>query len=125
MTAHRTASSIATLLGAALTIVSPLAGSGEPAADAAAAKLAHGKYLVTIAGCNDCHTPLVMGPDGPERDMTRMLSGHPGKSRDAAATRVAGRTVGRGGRRNLYGLVRALGRELYGEPDSRPGNRTR
>ena len=77
MTVHLTRSSIATLIGAALTIASPLASSGEPAADAAAAKLAHGKYLVTIAGCNDCHTPLVMGPDGPERDMTRMLSGHP------------------------------------------------
>jgi len=77
MTVHLTRSSIATLIGAALTLASPLASSGEPAADAAAAKLAHGKYLVTIAGCNDCHTPLVMGPDGPERDMTRMLSGHP------------------------------------------------
>jgi len=77
MTVHLTRSSIATLIGATLTLASPLASSGEPAADAAAAKLAHGKYLVTIAGCNDCHTPLVMGPDGPERDMTRMLSGHP------------------------------------------------
>ena len=77
MTVHRTRSSIATLLGTALAIASPLAGSAEPAADAAASKLAHGKYLVTIAGCNDCHTPLVMGPEGPERDMTRMLSGHP------------------------------------------------
>lgn len=36
-----------------------------------------GKYLVTVAGCNDCHTPLVMGPNGPEPDMSRMLSGHP------------------------------------------------
>jgi len=77
MTVHRTRSSIATLLGTALAMASPLAGSAEPAADAAASKLAHGKYLVTIAGCNDCHTPLVMGPEGPERDMTRMLSGHP------------------------------------------------
>ena len=77
MTVHRIGSSIATLLGAALAIVSPLAGSDEPATDAAGSKLAHGKYLVTIAGCNDCHTPLVMGPEGPERDMTRMLSGHP------------------------------------------------
>ena len=59
-----------------LAVASPLAASDEPAADAAAPKLAHGKYLVTIAGCNDCHTPLEMGADGPERDMTRMLSGH-------------------------------------------------
>lgn len=36
-----------------------------------------GKYLVTIAGCNDCHTPLTMGPNGPEPDWSRMLSGHP------------------------------------------------
>lgn len=36
-----------------------------------------GAYLVSIMGCNDCHTPLQMGPQGPEPDMTRMLSGHP------------------------------------------------
>jgi hypothetical protein len=36
-----------------------------------------GRYLVSILGCNDCHTPWMMGPQGPEPDMTRMLSGHP------------------------------------------------
>ena len=36
-----------------------------------------GEYLVTIMGCNDCHTPMKMGPKGPERDLDRMLSGHP------------------------------------------------
>jgi mono/diheme cytochrome c family protein len=36
-----------------------------------------GRYLVTIGGCNDCHTPWVMGPEGPQPDLTRMLSGHP------------------------------------------------
>jgi len=36
-----------------------------------------GEYLVRIGGCNDCHTPLQMGPQGPAPDMTRMLSGHP------------------------------------------------
>ena len=40
-------------------------------------KLARGKYLVTVAGCNDCHTPWKMGANGPEPDYTRMLSGHP------------------------------------------------
>ena len=43
----------------------------------AAGAVARGKYLVTIGGCNDCHTPLKMGPNGPEPDMSRMLSGHP------------------------------------------------
>lgn len=41
------------------------------------ATIARGQYLVTIGGCNDCHTPLKMGPKGPEPDMSRMLSGHP------------------------------------------------
>jgi mono/diheme cytochrome c family protein len=36
-----------------------------------------GEYLVKIGACNDCHTPLRMGPNGPEPDMSRMLSGHP------------------------------------------------
>jgi mono/diheme cytochrome c family protein len=40
-------------------------------------KVKRGKYLVTIAGCNDCHTPMKVGPNGPELDWSRMLSGHP------------------------------------------------
>jgi hypothetical protein len=31
---------------------------------------------VTVAGCNDCHTPKVMTEHGPEPDPTRTLSGH-------------------------------------------------
>ena len=41
------------------------------------AAVKRGRYLVSIAGCHDCHTPWKMGPDGPEPDMSRMLSGHP------------------------------------------------
>ena len=37
----------------------------------------HGEYLVNIIGCNDCHTPKVMTPQGPIADPTRLLSGHP------------------------------------------------
>jgi mono/diheme cytochrome c family protein len=40
-------------------------------------KVRRGKYLVTTSGCNDCHTPFKLGPNGPEPDMSRMLSGHP------------------------------------------------
>lgn len=39
--------------------------------------VSRGKYLVEIMSCNDCHTPFKMGANGPEPDMTRMLSGHP------------------------------------------------
>src|SRR5689334_19376396 len=47
--------------------------------DPAAAKdpIARGKHLVTIMGCADCHTPLKLGANGPEPDMSRWLSGHP------------------------------------------------
>jgi len=40
-------------------------------------KVQRGEYLVKIMGCNDCHTPWKMGPQGPEPDMDRLLSGHP------------------------------------------------
>lgn len=35
-----------------------------------------GKYLVTITGCNDCHTPKKMGPRGPELITEQLLSGY-------------------------------------------------
>ncbi|RPJ44513.1 MAG: diheme cytochrome c-553, partial [Candidatus Latescibacterota bacterium] len=67
-------------LGIAATTLSALAlttpaHAGET--DAASSDVARGKYLVTMMGCNDCHTPWAMTPRGPEPDMTRMLSGHP------------------------------------------------
>ena len=38
-----------------------------------------GDYLVTIASCNDCHSPKVFTPQGvPLPDSTKLLSGHPG-----------------------------------------------
>lgn len=41
-------------------------------------QIARGKYLVTIGGCHDCHTPWIMHPNGQfGPDMTRALSGHP------------------------------------------------
>jgi hypothetical protein len=42
-----------------------------------AGRVERGKYLVSIMACNDCHTPYTLGPNGPEPDMTRFLSGHP------------------------------------------------
>src|SRR5437763_7892843 len=43
-----------------------------------------GKYLVTVGGCNDCHTPKKVGANGPEPDMTRELSGNPATEKVAA-----------------------------------------
>lgn len=39
----------------------------------------YGKHLVTIAGCNDCHTPKMMTNMGPVPDTSLLLSGHPSK----------------------------------------------
>jgi hypothetical protein len=36
-----------------------------------------GQYLVTIGGCNDCHTPKVFSGGGTGLDESRLLSGHP------------------------------------------------
>lgn len=36
-----------------------------------------GEYLVGYGGCNDCHTPKIMTPKGPEPDPSKLLSGHP------------------------------------------------
>jgi mono/diheme cytochrome c family protein len=48
-----------------------------PSSPSNASRIERGKYLVTVGVCNDCHTPWKMGANGPEPDMTRMLSGHP------------------------------------------------
>jgi len=55
------------------------ASSSAAAAAAPASKelIGGGGYLVTVMACNDCHTPYKMGKNGPEPDMSRMLSGHP------------------------------------------------
>ena len=63
-------------LAATLAMALP-ARAADTTQDATAAAVKRGHYLVTILACNDCHTPFKMGPNGPEPDMTRMLSGHP------------------------------------------------
>ena len=39
--------------------------------------VARGEYLVTVMDCNACHSPKVMGPNGPEPDPEKLLSGYP------------------------------------------------
>jgi hypothetical protein len=66
------------LLVAGALVLSTVAGSActtEP--DDTAPSVELGRHLASIAACHDCHTPLRLGPDGPEPDMARMLSGHP------------------------------------------------
>jgi mono/diheme cytochrome c family protein len=67
-----------------LTIVASTYGSRpskavDQAAVQKAAQIKRGEYLVTIGGCNDCHTPWIMSKElgHPVPDMSRALSGHP------------------------------------------------
>jgi mono/diheme cytochrome c family protein len=66
MTSTLTLAALATLLAA-----------GPALADGKQKQIALGRKLVTLGGCNDCHTPLKMGENGPQPDLSRLLSGHP------------------------------------------------
>jgi mono/diheme cytochrome c family protein len=61
----------------ALFVVVTAACKTESAPPSQQTLVERGKHLVTTSGCHDCHTPLKMGPNGPEPDFTRELSGHP------------------------------------------------
>jgi len=52
------------------------------------AQVARGEYLVAVAACDDCHTPMKMGPKGPEPDFSRRLSGHPESFKVPSAPRL-------------------------------------
>jgi hypothetical protein len=68
------------------------AAKATPAAAAKAtpAQVKRGEYLVTIAACHDCHTPMKMTPNGLAPDFSRALSGHPPDAAEPAGT--AGKT---------------------------------
>lgn len=55
----------------------PATGARLVASAGAGSPVERGKYLVTITGCGDCHTPMKMGATGPEPDLSRFLGGHP------------------------------------------------
>jgi hypothetical protein len=78
----------AKLFAAGILLVASLLGvslrAEKPKNDA---RVARGKYLVTVSLCNDCHTPWKFNPEFhmPEQDWTRMLSGHPEGAPDPAS----------------------------------------
>jgi hypothetical protein len=72
-----TAIGFATALTGATVLSANSASTPTAATTADAARIARGAGLVKTMGCNDCHTPHVLGPNGVEPDMTRALTGHP------------------------------------------------
>ena len=64
----------------------------DQAAMQKAAQVKRGEYLVTIGGCNDCHTPWIMSKElgHPVPDMSRALSGHPRQFKIEKQARLEG-----------------------------------
>jgi len=54
-----------------------IAESFSPKAADSANKIQRGKYLVNTMGCDDCHSPKIFGPHGPEIDTNVRFSGYP------------------------------------------------
>lgn len=59
-----------------------VACNDQPKADTTVAVISkdslikRGEYLVNTIGCDDCHSPKKMGPNGPVPDMERRFAGH-------------------------------------------------
>ena len=69
---------VASSLAAEPPVVKDLASTPKSAA------LTRGKYLVTLGGCHDCHTPKLMTEKGPVLDTKRLLSGFPSSEKAPA-----------------------------------------
>ena len=63
------------VLGVAGLVAQSGTPAAKPAASADAAKIARGKYLMTIGACNDCHSPKLDPQQHP--DPRRPFSGRP------------------------------------------------
>lgn len=61
---------------AACTDTAGTSAAPAPADPSTASLVERGAHLVQVGLCNDCHTPKILGPNGPELDMDRLLSGH-------------------------------------------------
>lgn len=58
----------------------PKPADEEKASPDSAALVKRGDYLVSVIGCDDCHSPKQMGPKGPELIPGLRLSGYPSSS---------------------------------------------
>ena len=68
---------------AAVTLFVSSQSAAQPASGNAAVE--RGRYLVTITGCHDCHSPKIQGMTP---DLTRALSGRPATTPPPSATKT-------------------------------------
>ncbi len=91
---------MAAFSGAMLRAIGASEQNSAVSADQKKARVERGAYLVGMMGCNDCHTPWKMGPQGPEPDMTRALTGHPQEVVMPPAPAASGPWIWHGGATN-------------------------
>ncbi len=70
-----------TMLAAAMLLVATPGAALAQTAKTGKNPIERGKYLSIVGGCNDCHSPKLMTPNGPIADPARILSGHPANER--------------------------------------------
>ena len=67
MNARRTTMAMTMVAGVLLTgLVAQAVSAPGGTTTSKAARIKRGEYLVQVMSCNDCHTPLKLGPKGPE-----------------------------------------------------------
>lgn len=88
------------VVGLGLIVLSALQMAAAQTRGATKEEIQRGKYLVDYGGCNDCHTPKRMTPNGPAPDQARLLSGHPA---DAPLPPVPSGVIGPGP--NQWGAI--------------------
>jgi uncharacterized lipoprotein NlpE involved in copper resistance len=75
---QKTLSAVITALTVAVVLYACSNQADSKTAVTAEDPVKRGEYLVTIMGCDDCHSPKKMGPQGPEIIAEKRLSGFPG-----------------------------------------------
>lgn len=75
--------SLLTVAAAAILLVAGIGLGGEKSKSrrSSSERIEHGQYLVTLGGCNHCHSPKTMSPNGPVPHPLKVLSGHPAESK--------------------------------------------
>ena len=87
-TTRRLTAGLGLLLAAGCSAPAP-----QPEKKAELTPVERGRYLITVAGCHDCHSPKTMTEKGPVPDPARLLSGHP---QDLAVPKIEPSQVGPG-----------------------------
>ncbi len=84
---------------------SPAASSSSASNGGYESKEKWGEHLVTVSGCQDCHSPKKMTPMGPEIDSSVMLAGYRGGSPEKEVNRKDLQSKGLGVTRDLTAWI--------------------